>query len=139
VDMCTVNRVLVTGETLWTCRALALTILRRLVARYGEDITVAHSGNPGVPTSFGIGCRQLGIKAEMPPLDWHRGVDSLARNERLISTGADLCVVVHRSLATCESTKDCARRAIAAGIPTYLIETDRAYPIPLQAGDWRLA
>jgi hypothetical protein len=29
--------------------------------------------------------------------------------------------------------------ALASGIPTFLIETDRAYPIRLQEGDWRLA
>ena len=137
--MRTVTRVLVTGDPLWTCRALALTILRRLVARYGDGITIVHSGNPGVPTSFGVGCRELGIRAEMPPLDWSRGTGYLARNERLIAAGADLCIVVHRSLATCEPTKDCASQAIAAGFPTYLIETDRAYPIRLHAGNWRLA
>ncbi len=137
--MRTVTRILVTGDPLWTCRALALTILRRLVTRYGDGITIFHSGNPGVPSSFGLGCRQLGIKAEMPSVDWYAGMGSIARNERMIAAGADLCIVVHRSLATCEPTKDCARQAIAAGIPTYLIETDRAYPIRLQAGNWRLA
>ena len=64
------------------------TILRRLVARYRDVITVIHSGNTGVPSSFGLGCRYLGIKAEMHSLDWYCGIGSIVRNERTIAAAA---------------------------------------------------
>jgi 4-hydroxy-3-methylbut-2-enyl diphosphate reductase IspH len=50
----------------------------------------------------------------------------LLRNAKLIKLGADLCIVVHRNLSASVNAKDCAAQAIAAGIPTYLIESDEA-------------
>jgi hypothetical protein len=52
---------------------------------------------------------------------------------------ADLCLALHRTLATSKGTKDCVRQALAAGIPVYLIEDDRAIPTRLQEEDARLA
>jgi len=46
----------------------------------------------------------------------------------MIRAGAELCIVVHRSLATSRGDKDCALQAIAAGIPTYLIDSEEAVP-----------
>ena len=43
-----------------------------------------------------------------------------------------------RSLATSKGTKDCVRQALAAGIPVYLIEDERAVPRRIEAGDKRL-
>jgi hypothetical protein len=49
-----------------------------------------------------------------------------------------MCVAVHSSLTRSEKTKDCARQAIAAGIPTYLIIADDGVPRRLLADDVRL-
>jgi hypothetical protein len=60
------------------------------------------------------------------------------RAERHISNFAtlfDLCGQPHKSS---RGTKDCARRAIAAGIPTYLIDSEAARPKRLHADDSRL-
>jgi hypothetical protein len=43
-----------------------------------------------------------------------------------------------RTLETSKGTKDCIRQALAAGIPVYLIEDDRAIPRRVQADDKRL-
>jgi hypothetical protein len=133
VDM----RIVMTGDRSWVCRALSLTILRRLITRYGNDITRPRWQS----RSRRICCQGL-------PRAWHqtrnaaiRLVRRLRRSNRhkcLLNGGADLCVVLHRSLVTSDRTKDVARRALAAGIPTFLIESDRAYPMRFQAGDWRL-
>jgi len=48
------------------------------------------------------------------------------------------CVAFHRSLAWSRGTKDCVRRAIEAGIPTYLVDSDQVQPQRLEAGDLRL-
>jgi hypothetical protein len=44
-----------------------------------------------------------------------------------------------RTLATSRGTKDCVRQALAAGIPTYLIDGDDAAPKRITVSDWRLA
>ena len=51
---------------------------------------------------------------------------------------AGLCIAVPRFLPGSKGTKDCARRAIAAGIPTYLIDSERAVTKRLKADDPRL-
>jgi len=55
------------------------------------------------------------------------------------SPGADLCIALHRSITTSTRTKDCVRQALAAGIPTFLVEDERAIPRRIDAGDERLA
>jgi hypothetical protein len=52
-----------------------------------------------------------------------------------VNAGADLCIALHRTLETSKGTKDCIRQALAAGIPTYLIEDNQGIPRRLQAGD----
>jgi hypothetical protein len=56
----------------------------------------------------------------------------------MVGAGAALCVVLHRFLMASKATKDCARRAVGAGIPTYLIDSPKAVPKRLRAGDPRL-
>jgi len=57
----------------------------------------------------------------------------------MIEKGADLCIALHRSIAKSTRTKDCIRQALAAGIPTYLIDNDRAIPRRMNSADSRLA
>jgi hypothetical protein len=57
---------------------------------------------------------------------------------RMAKVGADLCIVVHRNLIASVNTKDCAAQAIAAGVLTYLIESDEGVPVKLEAGDPRI-
>jgi len=56
----------------------------------------------------------------------------------MIARGADLCIALHRSITTSKRTKDCIRQSLAAGIPTFLIEDERAIPRRIEAGDQRL-
>ena len=67
--------------------------------------------------------------------DWAGGP---ARNREMVKAGADLCLAFHRSLATSKGTKDCARQALAAGIPTYLIDSDVGLRRRLRGDDARL-
>jgi hypothetical protein len=75
-----------------------------------------------------------------PKPNWKglRNVAGPARNKEMVKAGADLCIALHRTLETSKGTKDCARQAIAAGIPTYLIENDDGLPTRLEAEDGRL-
>ncbi len=49
-----------------------------------------------------------------------------------------MCLDYHRAISSSKGRKHCARRAIEAGIPTYLIDSERAEPKRLRAGDERL-
>jgi ABC-type sugar transport system substrate-binding protein len=46
----------------------------------------------------------------------------------MVAAGATLAIAVHRDLAGSRGTKDCVRRAIAAGIPVYLIDSEDVRP-----------
>jgi hypothetical protein len=56
----------------------------------------------------------------------------------MVKAGADLCLAVHRFVFNSKGTKDCAKQAIEAGIPTYLIDSEQARPKRLLADDPRL-
>jgi YspA, cpYpsA-related SLOG family len=134
-------RILIAGDRHWRCDELAEQVLNRLLARYGPGIIVVHGGAPGVDQSFAVAGTELGITLEPHLADW-KGLDNVAgpmRNREMVQSGADLCLALHRTLATSKGTKDCVRQALAAGIPVYLIEDDRAIPTRLQEGDARLA
>jgi hypothetical protein len=57
------------------------------------------------------------------------------RNATMVAAGADMCIALHRFLRGSKGTKDCARQAIQAGIPTYLIDSADAKPKRLSADD----
>jgi hypothetical protein len=44
------------------------------------------------------------------------------RNSEMVASKPDLCVAFHRSIETSKGTKDCVKRALAAGIAVYLVE-----------------
>jgi hypothetical protein len=46
-----------------------------------------------------------------------------SRNRETIRAVAALCIVVHRLLAVSGGIRDCDRQAIAAGIPTEVIDS----------------
>ena len=128
-------RIVVTGERAWACDELAMVILQRLIARYGRDIVVVHGGFPGVDQSFNKACKSLGVTVEVRLAEWPQtGTPTIGtRNRELIKPGADLCIALHRSVRTSQRTRDCVLQAIQAGIPTFLIEDERAIPIRLRS------
>jgi hypothetical protein len=56
----------------------------------------------------------------------------------MVRLGADLCIAVHGFIANGRGTKDCVRKALAAGIRVYLIDSEEAVPRRIRAGDSRL-
>jgi hypothetical protein len=117
---------------------MARAVLMRIIERHGRDVTIVHGGGPGVDNSFSQAARQLGLIVEPHLAQLHNMDAGAARHVAMINAGADLCLAIHSSLATSERTKDCARKAIAAGIPTYLIVADDGIPRRLRADDVRL-
>jgi hypothetical protein len=120
-------RVLVTGCRHWNCTGLAGSIVNRLMERHGTRLVVVHGAARGVDSAFAEACNDLGVEHEPHPADWNtygRGAGP-RRNAEMVAAGANLCLAVHRDLKGSKGTLDCTRRAIAAGIPTYLIDNDR--------------
>jgi hypothetical protein len=56
----------------------------------------------------------------------------------MVTAGAHMCVALHRDIKTSCETKDCVGQALAAKIPTYLVDDDQGVPERLDSGDKRL-
>jgi hypothetical protein len=132
--------ILITGDRHWRCTDLAEWIVKRLVKRYGADALIINGGAAGVDTAFCEACRKLGIAFQPYLANWQSlgNLAGPARNREMVATKPDLCVAIHRDIIARKGTKDCVRQALAAGIPVWLIEDERAVPRRMQAGDLRL-
>jgi hypothetical protein len=60
------------------------------------------------------------------------------RNQEMVDAGAEMCIAFHRAIGASRGTKDCVRRALAARIPTYLVDSEAGVPRRLRARDERL-
>ncbi len=98
----------------------------------------------GVHAAFADAARAAGLAVdahEINGVKWHncgRRAEP-QRNAKMVRLNADLCLAPHRDPAATLGTKDCATRAIAAGILTYIVESDDGAPVRLEANDSRLA
>lgn len=145
-----------TGDRNWYAPDLSEQVLNRLLLRYGPGFVIVHGAATGIDRSFAEACGELGVDQEARPARWEaldvpeavirhdkqgRAYNANAgpiRNAEMVAAGADLCLAFHRAISASKGTKDCARRAIEAGIPTYLIDSEKAEPKRLLAGDARL-
>jgi hypothetical protein len=132
-------RIVVGGDWFWRCNALATAIVRRLIARYGPDIVIAHGGGNGVDNSFSVACRTLGIASDYRPVEFARVTDHQYQHREMLRPGAGLCIIVHRSLRDDERVKDLARQAIGAGVPTDWVRDEREVPWQLRPDSAPLA
>lgn len=122
-------RVLITGCRHWQPYALAERLVPRMLARYGMGLIIVHGDAPGVDTTFREVAEECGVDTEAHPADWSLGRKAgPIRNQAMIAGGAVLCLAVHRDIGGSKGTRDCAGRAIAAGIPTYLVSSEDGEP-----------
>jgi hypothetical protein len=78
------------------------------------------------------------VTIEYRALDFSHAGDARLRHREMTAPGAGVCVIFHRSTFD-EKTQDLARLAIAAAVPTCLIEDERAMPRRLAPGSGLLA
>src|SRR4051794_32502063 len=124
------TRVIVTGDRNWHCADLAGQVIDRLQTRYGKSLVLIHGEARGVDLSFSLVAEFRGIEAEPYPADWktHGKAAGPIRNQEMVNAGADFVLAVHRDLAGSKGTRDCVRRALTAGIPVWLIDSEDAEP-----------
>jgi hypothetical protein len=123
-------RVIVGGSRDWKCDARAERVVRRLVARYGKALVVVHDCAPGAATAIDAACLRLGVRRDpvFGPGDdaWPR--PGPERHDRMVALGAAFAIVCHPYLANSLGTRGLVARALAAGIPVYLLDADDAEP-----------
>ena len=132
-------RVIVTGDRHWYCEELAYRVVQGLRAKHGPGVVIVEGGAEGVDWAFHVAANGCEVATERFDADWKRLGPRAgpARNAAMIVAGADLCIAVHPNIDVSRGTKDCVRQALAAGIPTWLIESDdpRCKPIRLGTAD----
>jgi hypothetical protein len=110
-----------------------------MVARYGPDIVIVHGDDTGVAESFATAAKGQRIRTEEHFADFtHLGEEAIRfRNREMLRAGAQLCVILPRSVLDA-GTRDLARQAIEAGVPTYLIDAEEGKPERIRTGDAQL-
>ena len=111
-------RVLVTGSRDWK----NIGIVRDTLQVTAQDgATLVHGGAKGLDTIAGQVAEQLGYVVEVHPADWSSGKRAgIERNAKMVALGADYCFAF--PLPQSIGTWDCAKRAKAAGIPTFVYD-----------------
>jgi hypothetical protein len=125
-------RIIIAGDRFWNCHELAKAAVQRLIARYGPEVVIVHGGACGVDQSFAEACGELSVMAEVCLADFSHMGDYRFRNREMLRRGAGLCLIFHRS-ALDDASRDLARQAIAATVPTYLVDSDEGKPRRIRA------
>lgn len=144
------TRIIGTGSRVFTHATAVESVLIEAVADFGQGVTVVHGhAKGGADALIDHIATRLGLTVERHPADWtgpcratckpgHRRVrrDGATfcpaagnyRNQEMVDLGADLVLafLVEPRVSPCTGTRDCARRAEAAGIPVRRIEQKAA-------------
>lgn len=112
-------RILVTGSREWSSVLRMRTIIRGILNEYGNDVMIVHGDARGADRLAAQIAAYWGAKTEAHPADWkqHGKAAGFIRNQQMVNAGADLALAFFVVGAPCRGTRDCQRRAVAAGIP----------------------
>lgn len=132
------RRVLVTGSRFWVWSAEVWQALNEQAEEHG-DLIVVHGDAPGADHLAHLWCGFSGAHEERHPANWERGCDRHCyhrprsrngkpycpmaghlRNQEMVDLGADVCLAF--PLSDSRGTRDCMKRATAAGIPVIVKE-----------------
>lgn len=119
------KRILVTGSRNWTDRDAIYMALATYTFLPGT--VIVHGACPtGADAIAGEWAREtIGFFEEAHPADWstHGKAAGPKRNQAMVDLGADICLAF--PLGDSRGTRDCMRRAEAAGIPVRSFEEPR--------------
>lgn len=126
-------RILITGSRDWTNKHAIAQALLKAIGDYGphlivddpqlytrvlwDQITVIHGGARGADRLAGHVAQNWRMNVDVVPADWdrHGRAAGHIRNQAMVDAGAHVCLAF--PLGESRGTRDCMRRAHAAGIP----------------------
>jgi hypothetical protein len=118
-----IRRILFTSSRRYTDRAELEGELRRWAA---PGVTLVHGAAPGGDTLADRIWRSWELPVERHPAQWSRYRNRYGknpagpiRNRAMVSAGADICLAMPLPGST--GTWDCARAALEAGIPVWIL------------------
>lgn len=119
-------RALICGSRGWSDPHLMNIILAGLdVLSEGasEPLTIIHGAAPGADRLAGKLASQWGASVIEEPADWdtHGRAAGPIRNKKMLDDHSPNMVIAFRSKGKSNGTDDMCRKAVAAGIPTYVI------------------
>ncbi|WP_414166360.1 SLOG family protein [Streptoverticillium reticulum] len=129
------SRVLVCGSRQWPWPDTVTTLLDRAAARYGDDLVIIEGASTGATHAAHRWCLEHDLPAwrhrchPLTPAGKRRARrywNSVERNQRIFrDEGPRLALAFHHHLTPDSSgtTADLCRRALAAGIPVWLVPT----------------
>ena len=119
-------RILVTGSRYWEASREVEAAIHATAPMdcQPEEVVIVHGGARGVDSWAGRVARYYGFTEEVHPAGWskHGKAAGAIRNQQMVDAGADVCLAFPRGES--RGTRDCIRRAKAAGIPVRVIEEE---------------
>jgi hypothetical protein len=135
-----VDRILVTGSREWTDVGFVEKRLTAAAAGHGRFLLVQGDNPEGVDAIAKAWAVRVGYPHEDVPADWGRECTAACyhqpryrssgerycpaagnlRNQEMVDRGADECLAFPKGKS--RGTRDCIKRAEAAGIPTWVFE-----------------
>jgi hypothetical protein len=115
-------RILVTGSRVLADYEIVRSALAEARETYGPDAIVVHGGAPGADLIAHRAAHTLSMRTEPHPARWRTEgrAAGILRNQRMVELGADVCLAF--PVGASRGTRDCMRRAEAAGIPVRVFE-----------------
>lgn len=112
-------RILITGSREWTDREKIRLAILTAVKDCKGGITIIHGGARGADKLSTSVALEIGAKVEEFIPDWntHGKAAAILRNQDMVDSKPDVCLAF--PIGESRGTRDCMRRAQAAGIPTF--------------------
>lgn len=116
-------KVLICGSRHWSNYNSTLSVMRRLMNRYGPDIIIIEGGAPGADSLARKAAIECSLTYKEFPADWdkHGRKAGPIRNQRMLDENPDIVIAFHENIESSKGTKDMVSKAKRKGVPVYII------------------
>jgi hypothetical protein len=115
--------VLMCGDREWDDERIIKLIVRGIAAGLAANVVI-EGGARGADTMAGNEADLQGVNHERFPAKWdeHGKAAGPIRNQQMLTEGKpDIVFAFHDNIAASKGTADMVRRAVKAGLPTYVV------------------